>query len=759
METLAVHARADVLVTLAHEAGRAAFGGTGEAVHVLQGLATTPRGAAGARRALRAGLPGGAAPPRARALRLGRRPGRPRGRGGRRRRPAAGRRRARRARARGRARRGAARRRGRAGGGRRRRALAGRGGRARRAGLRRGGRPGRRRPPPARGPHGSRSRGGGARPRGAGRRLGRRPPGLAARTRPPRRPGAGGPPRGARCAAPASPDAAGARALWEAAHPTFPLAALDRVREAAGRGPRALRDRLGAEALRLLSAPHRGEAAILAGGRDARRPRRRRPAARAWTSSSPSPHTTPRSGRRRRRWPTHWRRSRSPRRTGRCPARSPSRARSRSGRAACARLVVARLQEGTFPAPPRPEPFLGDADRRALNAASGLRLRLHEDALDRERALFYAAVSRPTERLALSWHVADDDGAPRVPSLLLSDVRDLFAPSLWERRRRRALGAVERAGGGRPGPSARSARSRAPRSWPRSPRARRVSASGAGGVGGLPRRWFVERFLRPGALEADPEPLRQGGLAHDVLEEVLRTVSAGGAPDAGAAARGPRGPRARAGPPRRPPALAEPRPARARSCAGSSPTCGASSSATPTTAAATCPTHFELTFGGEGDDHPAVELAGGELVLRGRVDRVDLSPGRPPGPRHRLQGPQRRRAPGALARRPPPAGRPVPPGPRPAARRRAAGRPLPAAGRQGHRAARAAARRRRRRPDGEAPGPRRRRGLRGACWPTSRRRRSQAAAELRAGRLEGRPATCAYRGGCAHPSICRCEAA
>ena len=61
-------------------------------------------------------------------------------------------------------------------------------------------------------------------------------------------------------------DAAGARARWEAAHPTFPLAALDRLREAAGRGPGALRDRLGAEALRLLSAPHRGQAAILEGG-------------------------------------------------------------------------------------------------------------------------------------------------------------------------------------------------------------------------------------------------------------------------------------------------------------------------------------------------------------------------------------------------------------------------------------------------------------------------------------------------------------
>jgi hypothetical protein len=35
----------------------------------------------------------------------------------------------------------------------------------------------------------------------------------------------------------------------------------------------------------------------------------------------------------------------------------------------------------------------------------------------------------------------------------------------------------------------------------------------------------------------------------------------------------------------------------------------------------------------------------------------------------------------------------------------------------------------------------------------------QAVAELRAGALEPRPDTCAYEGGCAYPTICRCEAA
>ena len=56
-------------------------------------------------------------------------------------------------------------------------------------------------------------------------------------------------------------------------------------------------------------------------------------------------------------------------------------------------------------------------------------------------------------------------------------------------------------------------------------------------------------------------------------------------------------------------------------------------------------------------------------------------------------------------------------------------------------------------------------------WRSRRRRAFEAALaevlaialgaveELRAGRLEARPRQCAYRGGCAYPSICRCEAA
>ena len=34
-------------------------------------------------------------------------------------------------------------------------------------------------------------------------------------------------------------------------------------------------------------------------------------------------------------------------------------------------------------------------------------------------------------------------------------------------------------------------------------------------------RWFVERMLRPDALEPDPEPLARGALAHAALKDTL----------------------------------------------------------------------------------------------------------------------------------------------------------------------------------------------------------------------------------------------
>ncbi len=192
--------------------------------------------------------------------------------------------------------------------------------------------------------------------------------------------------------------AAEARGAWEDAG-RFPLEVLDRCAAAHARGPAALCTWLAEEAGRLFAAPHRGLAPVLDQAQEAEA----RVAAALRTTLRglarlEDPELLPGA-------------EELVRLLGELPVRVGRRAapdlvtvadplaiRARRVRA----LFVCGLQEGAFPSAPPPEPFLGDAERRALNTASGLRLELREDAVAAERSLFYAAVSRPTDELVLS---------------------------------------------------------------------------------------------------------------------------------------------------------------------------------------------------------------------------------------------------------------------------------------------------------------------------------------------------------------------
>jgi len=322
---------------------------------------------------------------------------------------------------------------------------------------------------------------------------------------------------------------------------------------------------------------------------------------------------------------------------GRVVVTKPQSLRARRVRA----LFVLGTNEGIFPAPAKPEPFLGDDERRAINAASGVRLRLHEDALNVERLFFYAAVSRPTELLAISWHAADDEGAPAVRSLLVDDLADLLADGWATRPRRRELGAAGWPTADAPTEreAARFSAAAAPPAAP--PVIGHLTAPAALGPlrerhtwsasqlevwASCPVKWFVERHLRPEVLVPDPEPMIRGELAHRVLEIALSTL----AQDGGLA------------PARLPEARAlvaaaldehaedykiSPNPERLRSAlrrlevdlvrylefaahAGS----------------AFAPSRFEVQFGNAEDPHPPLELDGGALRLAGRIDRVDVDP-------------------------------------------------------------------------------------------------------------------------------------
>jgi ATP-dependent helicase/DNAse subunit B len=199
-------------------------------------------------------------------------------------------------------------------------------------------------------------------------------------------------------------------------------------------------------------------------------------------------------------------------------------------------VIVAGLQEGEFPRAPRPEPFLPDDDRRAIARATGLALPLREDRAAREPLLFYFCASRAERLLALSWRETDEEGAPQVRSFLVDDVRSLFGEALVQPDESRPLSSVAWPPEQAPTEAEwrRAAALAGPRAAPAPPErieaedvladlaARtRLSAAALEAYADCPVKWLVERLLRPDALEPDPEPMVRGRYAHAVLELTL----------------------------------------------------------------------------------------------------------------------------------------------------------------------------------------------------------------------------------------------
>jgi len=204
-------------------------------------------------------------------------------------------------------------------------------------------------------------------------------------------------------------------------------------------------------------------------------------------------------------------------------------------------VFVCGLQEGQFPAPARPEPFLSDEHRRELAACSGLRLRPREDGLVRERYLFYSCLSRATEQVILSHCSSDEEGNLVLPSPFIADVAELLIENWRDRRRRRLLADVVWSADAAP-TERELARARAvaqalpagvvpvPSRVLGADALRRVRHSQILSAGALetyadcPVRWLVERELRPAPFEPEPEAIARGNFMHDALERVLRRL-------------------------------------------------------------------------------------------------------------------------------------------------------------------------------------------------------------------------------------------
>jgi ATP-dependent helicase/DNAse subunit B len=243
---------------------------------------------------------------------------------------------------------------------------------------------------------------------------------------------------------------------------------------------------------------------------------------------------------------------------GRVRVLSPYRARARRVR----HLFVASLQEGDFPTHDPGDPLLGEERRRELG------LPPRRDPEHEERYLFHSCVSRPSERLYLSWRDSDDDGQVLAPSPFLDDVRDLLpsgdgdAAAVPTRRRGLEKVTFDPAEAPTPDELARSLAALGPRA----PHGKLLHDLGVPGdvadpllerlgaaaqrVNGLPGpltagavldvlgarnlygastleefavcsyRWFVRHELEPQDIEPDPEPLTQGAILHEVLERL-----------------------------------------------------------------------------------------------------------------------------------------------------------------------------------------------------------------------------------------------
>jgi ATP-dependent helicase/DNAse subunit B len=304
-----------------------------------------------------------------------------------------------------------------------------------------------------------------------------------------------------------------------------------------------------------------------------------------------------------------------------------------------AAVFVCGLQEGEFPAGSASDPFLSDADRREIAQASGLVLPLREDQLERERYLFYVCASRAERQLVLSARISGEEGEAEQPSFFLDDVERIF-PGLRAAARRRSLADVTWAPDEAPTAAewdrAIAAQRQARPPEPVGPIALEaalaalrdrgaVSPTAVERFAGCPVNWLIEDVLKPVALEPDPERLVQGAFAHDVLELTysrlreqtgdrrITEANLGQAEAIMLAAlaeevdrRGGvmRGPRMRAAVRRLEFQLL-------RHLAYES-----------TSTSEFEPEHLELAFGLPDAEHPEVELEGG-LRVRGKIDRVD----------------------------------------------------------------------------------------------------------------------------------------
>jgi ATP-dependent helicase/DNAse subunit B len=213
-------------------------------------------------------------------------------------------------------------------------------------------------------------------------------------------------------------------------------------------------------------------------------------------------------------------------------------------------VVLLGLEEGSIPSRGAGSPFLDDDRRREL----GGRLE-RADPVDRDRYLFYTACTRPRRRLVLVREAAADEGTPREPSSFWGEVTRLFEPddvAHWTRRRqlsaltwpleaapteRERLRTLARLAAEEPAAAEALARAngwtrrleRAERAFRRETRLRSpavlewlsnrttFSATELERFADCSSAWLVERVIDPKTIDAEPDAMLRGQVAHTAL--------------------------------------------------------------------------------------------------------------------------------------------------------------------------------------------------------------------------------------------------
>jgi RecB family exonuclease len=328
---------------------------------------------------------------------------------------------------------------------------------------------------------------------------------------------------------------------------------------------------------------------------------------------------------------------------GRVRVISPYRARARR----VAHLFVCSMQDGDFPRRDTGGPLLSDESRRALALPERKKAEIED------RYLFSVCLSRPKQRLWLSWRSADDEGGATSRSPFVDEVRDLLAPALPEGLEERDEAIVAEAGGrglaesvfepnsapsevelarakAATGPRAENGRLR-PGPLQLEPvleRMREIKLFGPSTLeeyATCPYRWFIQHELKPQPVGPVAEPLTTGQIAHKVLEALYENPPApGGRPTQetlGEWRRAARDLISEKGEKQLPRELADTAAALHR-VEGLVLAFLADEAATAT---AFAPAHTEAAFGFDESEKGPLPLASGGV--HGQIDRIDLGPG------------------------------------------------------------------------------------------------------------------------------------